>query len=86
MIWKKFKITVEQPFQRDWLGKGDKANFRRTTKWFPFENGQLHYKESRIVSKSMSIHLGTIPAPEKIAARFFWYGIYNDVTDYLQKM
>ena len=28
--------------------KGEKANFRRTTKWFSTKNGQLYYKESRL--------------------------------------
>ena len=33
----------------------------------------------------MSAHLGRTPTYEEIAARFFWYGIYNDVADYIQK-
>ena len=32
----------------------------------------------------MSVHLGGTPIYEKIAARFFWYGIYNDFADYIQ--
>ena len=36
-------------------------------------------------SKAMSAHLGRTSTDEKIAARFFWYGIYNDVADYIQK-
>ena len=35
-------------------------------------------------SEAMSAHLGRTPTYEKIAARFFWYGIYNDVADYMQ--
>ena len=33
----------------------------------------------------MSAHLARTPIYEKVAARFFWYGIYNDVADYIQK-
>ena len=33
----------------------------------------------------MSAHLGRIPTYKKFAARFFWYEIYNDVADYIQK-
>ena len=36
-------------------------------------------------SKAMSAHFGRTPTYEKLAARFFWYGIYNDVTDYIKK-
>ena len=36
-------------------------------------------------SKAMSAHLGRTITYEKIAARFFWYGIYSDVSDYIQK-
>ena len=88
--------------------RGEKANFRQTTKRFSIKNGQLYYKESRLViadkdrqvdiihdihegsgntshSKAMSGHLGRIPTYEKSAARFFWYGIYNDVADCIEK-
>ena len=33
----------------------------------------------------MPAHLGKTPTYEKNAARFFWYGICNDVADYIQK-
>ena len=33
----------------------------------------------------MSAHLGRTSKHEKITAHFFWYGIYNDVTDQIQK-
>ena len=33
----------------------------------------------------MSAYPERTPTYENIAARFFWYGIYNDVADYLQK-
>ena len=33
----------------------------------------------------MSAHLGRTATYVKIAARFFWYEIYNDVSDYIQK-
>ena len=36
-------------------------------------------------SKAMSAHFGRTPTYEKLAARFFWYGIYNDVTDNIKK-
>ena len=32
-------------------------------------------------SKAMSAHLGRTSKYEKITAHFFWYRIYNDVTD-----
>ena len=34
-------------------------------------------------SKAMSAHLGRNPTYEKISAQFFWYGIYDDVSDYV---
>ena len=33
----------------------------------------------------MSAHLGRTATYKKIAAGFFWYGIHNDVADYMQK-
>ena len=33
----------------------------------------------------MSARLGRTPTFEKITGRFFRYGIYNDVADYIQK-
>ena len=33
----------------------------------------------------MLAYLGRTPAYEKIATRFFWYGIGSDVADYIQK-
>ena len=36
-------------FPKRLAGKAQKANFRRTAKRFSVKNGQLHYKESRIV-------------------------------------
>ena len=36
-------------------------------------------------SKAISAHLGRTPICEKVAARNFWYGIYNDVAGYIQK-
>ena len=33
----------------------------------------------------MSGHLGRTPTYGKIAERFFWYRIYNDVANYIQK-
>ena len=36
-------------------------------------------------SKAMSAHLGRNPTYEKLSARFFWYGINADVSDYIQK-
>ena len=36
-------------------------------------------------SKAMLARLRRTPTYQKAAARFFWYGIYNDLADYLQK-
>ena len=36
-------------------------------------------------SKAMSAHLERNPTYEKISARFFWYGIYDEISDYVQK-
>ena len=33
----------------------------------------------------MSAHLGRTPTYKKIAARFFWYRIYNNIADYIKK-
>ena len=33
----------------------------------------------------MSAHLGRTATYKKIATGFFWYGIHNDVADYMQK-
>ena len=33
----------------------------------------------------MSAHFGRTPTYEKIVARFFWCGIYNDVASHIQK-
>ena len=54
MIWKKLKITVEQKtFPKKLARKGEKANFRRITIRISIKNGQLCYKESRIVTADM---------------------------------
>ena len=36
-------------------------------------------------SKAMLAYLGGTPTYEKLATRFFWYGIGNNVADYIQK-
>ena len=42
-------------------------------------------KKGQTILVTMSAYLGRTPIYEKIAVRFFWYGIYNDVSDYIQK-
>ena len=33
----------------------------------------------------MLTYLGRTPTDEKIAPQYFWYGIYNNVANYIQK-
>ena len=62
MIWKKWKIIVEQkPFQKRVTGKWEKVNLRQTANQFSIKIWQLYYKESRLVIADKDLQVDIIP-------------------------
>ena len=62
MIWKKWKIIVEQkPFQKRLTGKWEKVNLRQTANQFSIKIWQLYYKESRLVIADKDLQVDIIP-------------------------
>ena len=62
MIWKKWKIIVEQkPFQKRLTEKWEKVNLRQTANQFSIKIWQLYYKESRLVIADKDLQVDIIP-------------------------
>ena len=102
------KYARNKTYPSSIISRGEKANFRRQCRNFNIVDGQLMYKEKRLVitskerqqciihdvheglgsvpkARAMAAHRGRETTYQKIAERFFWYNIVNDVLDYIKK-
>ena len=66
MIWKKLKITVEQPFQRDWLGKGIKQILDEPQNDFPLKTDNYITNRAELSQNQCQFILGQSQHPKKL--------------------